>query len=114
MTLPVRLWHVTVTVSGDPMPLSVIHDALTRLHHERPFLNSLRYDESRVELAYWEEGEEMVDAASLALRLWNEHRVSADLPPWKVVGLEVVEQETYQARRVTAPLVRADTGPLRF
>ncbi len=114
MTLPVRLWHVTVTVSGDPMPLSVIHDALTRLHKERPFLHSLRYDEARVELSYWEEGEEMVDAASLALRVWNEHRVSADLPPWKVVGLEVVEQETYQSRHTATPLARADAGPRRF
>ncbi len=114
MTLPVRLWHVTVTVSGDPMPLSLIHEALTRLYHERPFLNSLRYDASRVELAYWEEGEEMVDAASLALRVWNDYRVSAELPPWKVVGLEVVEQETYQARHVVTPLARADAGPLPF
>ena len=114
MTLPVRLWHVTVTVAGDPQPLSDVHQALDRLYAERPFLLSMRYDHERAELSYWEEGEEMVDAASLALRVWNEHRESADLPPWKVVGLEVVEQETYQARRVTTSLVRADAGPLRF
>ena len=114
MTLPVRLWHVTVTVAGDPQPLSSVHEALTRLHHERPFLLSIRYDADRAELAYWEEGEEMVDAASLALRLWNEHRTSADLPPWTVVGLEVVEQETYQSRRLAAPLSRAEGGPRRF
>ena len=52
---------------------------LDRLQHERPFLHSLRYDDDRAELSYWEEGEEMVDAASLALRLWNEHRESAEL-----------------------------------
>jgi hypothetical protein len=114
VTLPVRLWHVTVTVSGEPQPLSVVHDALDRLQHERPFLTSMRYDESRAELSYWEEGEEMVDAASLALRVWNEHRSSAELPPWKVVGLEVVEQETYQARHLVTPLARADGGPRRF
>ena len=114
MDLPVRLWHVTVTVAGDPQPLSVVHEALTRLHNERPFLLSLRYDADRAELAYWEEGEEMVDAASLALRVWNEPRASADLPPWKVVGLEVVEQDTYQARHVVAPLSSAEGAPRRF
>ncbi len=114
MTLPIRLWHVTVTVAGEPHPLSETHDALTRLVQERPFLSSLRYDADRAELSYWEEGEEMVDAASLALRLWNEHRESADLPPWKVVGLEVVEQETYLARNVVTPLATADASPRRF
>jgi hypothetical protein len=114
VTLPVRLWHVTVTVSGEPQPLSAVHNALARLQRERPFMDSIRYDEDRVELTYWEEGEEMVDAASLALRLWNEHRESAELPPWKVVGLEVVEQETYQARHVVTPLARVETHPRRF
>jgi hypothetical protein len=111
---PVRLWHVTVTVAGEPKPLTDTHEALTRLQRERPFLSSLRYDEARAEISYWEEGEEMVDAASLALRLWNEHRVSADLPAWKVVGLEVVEQETYQARHLVTPLAQAETIPRRF
>ncbi len=99
MDSAVRLWHVTVTVSGDPQPLTATQDALRALHGEHPFIHSIRYDEDRVELQYWEEAEEMVDAASLALRLWNEHRSSADLPPWRVMGLEVVERETFQARR---------------
>ncbi len=110
----VRLWHVTVTVAGEPYDLSVTHQALLRLHRERPFVNSLRYDEDRAEISYWEEGEEMVDAASLALRLWNEHRDSAALPPWKVVGLEVVERETFQARHLVTPLAQADVQPRRF
>jgi hypothetical protein len=105
---------VTVTVSGDPQPVSNVHDALSRLQHQQPFLHSIRYDEDKAEIAYWEEGEEMVDAASLALRLWNEHRGSAELPPWKVVGLEVVEQETYQSRPLSSPLSQADTTPRRF
>ena len=114
MTLPVRLWHVTVTVAGESQPLSSVHQALDRLQHERPFLLSVRYDADRAEISYWEEGEEMVDAASLALRLWNEHRESAALPPWKVVGLEVVEQETFQSRHVVTPLAHADGRPRRF
>ena len=67
-----------------------------RLLAERPFIHSLRYDEGRAEVRYWEESADMVDAASLALRMWNEHRTSADLPDWKVVGLEVVDRDTYR------------------
>jgi hypothetical protein len=109
-----RLWHVTVTVAGDAFPLTELHDALQRLQAERPFIHSLRYDADRVELSYWEEGEEMIDAASLALRLWNEHRASAELPPWKVVGLEVVDRETYQGRNVATPVAHVDDVPRRF
>ena len=110
----VHMWHVVVTVAGPPEPLSDTHQALRRLQHERPFIHSLRYDEERAEISYWEEGEEMVDAASLALRLWNEHRESANLPPWKVVGLEVVERETFQSRHLVTPLAQADVTPRRF
>ena len=112
--MPSRLWHVTVTVSGDPQSLSLTHDGLRRLQRERPFIHSLRYDEDRAEVSYWEEGEEMIDAASLALRMWNEHRVTAELPAWRVVGLEVIDRDTYQARHVAAPLAasRSRTTPL--
>jgi hypothetical protein len=109
-----RLWHVTVTVAGDPCPLPDLDAALRKLQDERPFIHSLRYDANRAEVSYWEEGEEMIDAASLALRLWNEHRPTAGLPPWKVVGLEVVDRETFQARHVVAPLAHVDAAPRRF
>lgn len=108
-----QLWHVTVTVAGRPQTSALVHAALRRLQGERPFLHSLRYDDGRAELSYWEEGEDMVDAASLALRLWNEHRATADLPPWKVVGLEVLDRDTYQARHLSAPLA-LDAAPRRF
>lgn len=108
------LWHVTLTVAGAPRSLSTVDRALRRFQQERPFLTSLRYDTTRAEISYWEEGEDMVDAASLALRLWNEHRVSADLPPWKVVGLEVVERETYRSREQGPPLSGGETAPQRF
>lgn len=112
--MPSRLWHVTVTVSGDPQPLSVTHDALGRLQRERPFIHSLRYDEDRAEVSYWEEGEEMIDAASLALRMWNEHRLTAELPPWRVVGLEVIDRDTYQGRHLATPLAQVEAAPRRF
>ena len=112
--MPSRLWHVTVTVSGEPQDLSLTHNALGRLQRERPFIHSLRYDEDRAEVSYWEEGEEMIDAASLALRMWNEHRVSAELPAWQVVGLEVIDRETYQARHMMVPLAEVEAAPRRF
>lgn len=108
------LWHVTVTVAGDHQPLRVTEKALQQFQRERPFLHSMLYDESRVEFAYWEEAANVVDAASLALRVWDEHRASADLPAWPVVGLEVVDLETYQGRHHTPALTRAQAHPRRF
>ena len=40
----------------------------------------------------------MLDVASLAMRLWNEHRDSARLPDWEVVGLEIVEKHIHDRR----------------
>jgi hypothetical protein len=108
------LWHVTLTVAGDDQETSAVHEALVRLQSERPFMHSLRYSEGRAEIRYWEEGEDMLDAASLALRMWSEHRVSAALPNWKVVGLEVVERETFQSRNIDTRFAPADVKPRRF
>ncbi len=114
MTIETQLWHVTVTVGGQPHDLAKTRAALLRLQQESPFIHSLRYAEERAEVRYWEESEDMVDAASLALRLWNEHRTSADLPDWKVVGLEVIAEETYRMREPTAPRLAASVTPRRF
>jgi hypothetical protein len=109
-----RLWHVTVTVGGDPHAAVSTRAALSRLQQERPFLDSVRYDERKAELAYWEEGATMVDAASLALRLWDEHRATAGLPPWKVLGLEVLERDVYLGRQPATPLASVDASPRHF
>lgn len=109
-----RLWHVIVTVGGEPQDPDKIRVSLVRLLAERPFLHSVRFGERRAELQYWEESLDMVDAASLALRLWNEHRVTADLPDWKVVGLEVVDEETHKARGLSAPVKLIDVVPEPF
>ncbi len=114
MTDAPRLWHVTVTVGGDPHAAASTCAALSRLQVERPFFDSIRYDERKAELAYWEEGETMVDAASLALRLWDEHRESAGLPFWKVLGLEVLERDVYQARQTVSPLAGVESAPRHF
>ena len=113
---PVRLWHVTVTVSGEAMEPLVVRGALRRLSEQRPFLHSMKYDGSRAEIQYWEEGESLLDASSLALRVWNEHRDSAGLPRWEVVGLEVVERHVFQSRGMEYLTVvdLQDVTPLPF
>jgi len=92
------MWHVTLTVGGVPKAADDVRSALDRLVAEQPFLLSARYASDRAELDYWEEAQGCEDAAALALRLWGEHRASADLPPWHVLGLEVVERETFSRR----------------
>lgn len=109
-----RLWHVVVTVTGPEQSPEATAAALLRLQGERPFIHSMRYDGARAEVAYWEEGENMLDAASLALRLWNEHRTTAELPDWTVVGLEVVERETFQARELATPIAPTEVAPVPF
>lgn len=93
-----HLWHVTLTVSGDSTDASTLRAGLERLTHERPFFLLARYACDRVELRYWEEARDLDDAAALALRLWGEHRITSGLPAWHVVGLEVIDRDTFQRR----------------
>ncbi len=109
------LWHVTLTVSGDPVPGPLLRAALERLVEERPFMLAVRYAEDRAELRYWDEAEDVDDAAALALRIWGDHRASCGLPPWRVVGVEVIDRDTVHARgadRPQTPLIVAGVGPL--
>jgi hypothetical protein len=98
LTEPNRMWHVTLTVGGDAVEPLIVRNALRRLSEQRPFLHSLRYAAACAELMYWDEGETLVDASSLALRVWNEHRGSAGLPRWQVLGLEVLERDVFRER----------------
>lgn len=97
------MWHVILTVGGDPVESGTIREGLERLTHERPFLLSARYAADRAEVRYWEEARDVDDAAALALRLWGEHRLSAGLPSWRVTGLEVVDRATFQRRAMDSP-----------
>jgi len=97
------MWHVTLTVAGNPVPPAEIRAGLERLTQERPFLLSARYAADHAEVTYWEEARDVDDAAALALRLWGEHRTSADLPKWTVAGLEVVDRATFQRRATSTP-----------
>jgi hypothetical protein len=111
-----RLWHVTVTVGGDEVEPLIVRSALRRLGDQRPFLHSMKYAGRRAEIQYWEEAETLLDASSLALRVWNEHRHSAGLPRWEVVGLEVLERQIFVSRGVEYNFVvdLHDVTPLPF
>lgn len=100
---PPPMWHVTLTVVGAEREPAEVRAALERLTHERPFLLSVRYAAGRAEVRYWEEARDLEDAAALALRLWGEHRRSADLPAWRVAGLEIVDRATFQRRAMDSP-----------
>ncbi len=91
-------WHVTLTVAGDPVPEPAIRHGLERLSHEHPFLLSGRYGVDRAEVRYWEEAPDADAVTSLALSLWTDHRISAGLPHWHVVGVEVVDRDTFHRR----------------
>lgn len=75
-------------------------------------MSSLRFGPDRAELQFWDEGENMLDVASLALRLWAEHRSSANLPQWEVVGLEVVERSLREGGRPDTPALGPTLVPL--
>lgn len=72
--------------------------ALQRLSEQRPIVHGLRCSTDHAEIQFWEEGETLLDVASLALRVWNEYRATAGLPRWEVVGLEVVERDIHASR----------------
>ncbi|HRV69069.1 MAG TPA: hypothetical protein P5108_06425 [Marmoricola sp.] len=93
-----RHWHVTLTLSGEPVELAFARAAVRRLADQQPFLDSVQTTEDTAEIQYWDEGTSMLDVASLALRFWNEYRQGAKLPKWEVVGLEVVGQDLWSAR----------------
>lgn len=116
MVEPCRLWHVRLTVAGEAVEAPIVRHALVRLRDQREFLHSMRYDGMCAEIQYWEEAETLLDASSLALRVWNEYRDSAGLPRWEVVGLEVLERSVYQARGVGQSLVvdPQNVAPLPF
>jgi hypothetical protein len=92
------LWFVTLTVAGEPVGAEQVRRALERLSLERPFVTGARYCSDRAEVQYWEESEDVGGAIAQAMRMWSDHVVSAVLPAWHVVGLEVVDRQTVRAR----------------
>jgi hypothetical protein len=108
------LWYVTITVSGQRMHPDEVREALERLSIEQPFLVSAGYASSRAEIRYWDESVDVEGALAQALRLWREHQQSAGLPPWHVVGLEVVDRDTARRRWETSSMQPVSTlGEIR-
>ncbi len=108
------MWHVTLTVAGDPVSPAELCAGLERLADERPFLLAARYGADRAEVTYWEEARDVDDALALALRLWGEHRLTAGLPVWRVAGVEVVDRPTFHRRAmVSATPALAPAGGVR-
>ena len=109
------MWLVIVTTAGEPHDPAQVRAALERLAEENPFLLTARYGADRAEVRYWEEAPDIHDAAAMALRLWGEHRKSAGLPAWKIMGLEIVEQEILQRRsaETATPAPLAPAGGVR-
>ena len=97
------LWFVTITVSGERVPPQSVFEGLQRLSLEQPFLVSAGYASTRAEVRYWDESVDIEGAVAQALRLWSDHRRSAALPKWRVVGIEVVDKNTARRRWDDAP-----------
>jgi len=94
----VRHWHVRLTLSGAPVEPLILRGAVHRLNQQRPFLDSISSTGESAEIQFWDEGASMLDVASLAMRLWNEHRHSANLPNWEIIGLEIIGKELHDSR----------------
>ncbi|MGA1146387.1 MAG: hypothetical protein ACO3YU_05260 [Candidatus Nanopelagicales bacterium] len=93
-----RMWHVTLTVAGRQLATDDVFDAFPRMSHLHPFLLEARYASDRAELRYWEEAEDMAAASAVASRMWRQLESSAGLPDWEVVGLQVLDRQTYLQR----------------
>lgn len=92
------MWHVTLTLAGVTVDPADIRGALERLSMDHPFLLSGRFSSDRAEVRYWEEAPSAAAVSAMALALWEEHQGSAGLPAWEVVGVEIVDQDTFHRR----------------
>jgi len=104
------MWHITVTVMGASLESDEVRAALERLSDHHQFLLSARYSDDRAEVRYWDEGSDVRSAAARALLMWPDYGELAALPPWDVVGLEVVDQATFQARGHSGDLAMVPVG----
>jgi len=96
--LPGSLWHVTITLRGQPHDPAELALRLTDLAFAHGIGLSARYLPDTVELRYWDEGHDCRRVADNALGLWDAHRADIDLPPWAVVGLEVLDRHLFRRR----------------
>jgi len=93
-----RMWHVVITTAGAALPVDSVREALERLADRHQFLLSARYASDRAEVRYWDESGNVRDIAARAFSVWSDYSEIAALPPWEVVGLEVIERDAFHAR----------------
>lgn len=98
VSVPGTLWHVTITVNGEPTSAGRLRSGLANLEMAHPFGLSARYALDTVEIRYWDEGQDCRSIARNALSLWDDHRKSLGLPVWPVVGLEILNRATFRRR----------------
>jgi hypothetical protein len=106
-SVPRRMWHVVITTAGPPLPVDEVREALERLSQQHQFLLSARYATDRAEVRYWDESAHVRDIAARAFSVWSDYGEIAALPPWEVVGLEVIERDAFHARLGGRPGRRA-------
>lgn len=102
-----RMWHVVITTAGPALPADDVRGALARLSDSHQFLLSARYASDRAEVRYWDESDHVRDIAARAFSVWTDYGEIAGLPPWEVVGLEVIERDAFHARLGGRPGRRA-------
>lgn len=98
---PASLWHVTLTLRGAAHDAEDLRDELKRLVVAHGIGLSVRYWSETLELRYWDEGSSCQRVATNAVELWQSYQEDLGLPPWDVVGIEVVSPETFQRRKRT-------------
>ncbi len=88
------MWFVKVTLSGDRLDPQLLKPTLERLALERSFVVSVRYDEHRAEVRYWDEADGAEDVTRQAMSLWGDDEVTSQLPGWQVTDLQVSDRAT--------------------
>lgn len=115
--LPGVLWHVTITLHGNPQDPASLARSLGQLADAHGFDLAARYTDDTVELRYWDEGSDARVVVGHALDLWDEHRPDAQLPAWPVVGVEVLDRSSFRRRwppgTTPAELFAPGVRPLR-
>lgn len=115
LRLPGVMWHVTLTLHGQPHKPAALQNALQELAFHHGFDLAARFSPDTVELRYWDEGHDCRVVVANALELWDEHRNDRELPAWPVVGVEVLDRPSFQRRWPTGEtpeLFRPGVEPL--
>lgn len=92
------MWHVTISLAGESVPIPRVAAALEQLSDRHPFLMDASYAPDRAEIRYWEEAADLSTALHFAAKFWPVHRQAAGLGNWEAVGVEVVDRSTLRDR----------------